>query len=106
MPKLRNPGLYSFLIFLAACVLVGFLYWLKAPEAGKLAGQLVALAVVAFGAKSALESKGSAIVTRDFEAHERVRAKMPTWPEVKPAVTVDVELEPVPDTQRAKDGGQ
>lgn len=94
MPRLRNPGLYSAVIFVSACALVALMYVLKAPEASKLGAQLVALAVAAFGARSALESKGKVITST--EARLVTRAKTPTWPEIQVPKTVDVELEDKP----------
>jgi hypothetical protein len=59
--RLRNPGLYSFLIFLAASGLVVALYVLGSPDAVKLATELVGIAVAAFGAKSAIERQTVAV---------------------------------------------
>jgi hypothetical protein len=67
--QLRNPGRYSFLIFLAACALVAFLHWRGAEESTKLAGQLVALVVASFGARSALAT-----------TPRNTRKKQDTWP--------------------------
>jgi hypothetical protein len=57
IPKLRNPGPWSFGIFAVSAALVAFLHWRGVPDAVKLAGQLVTLAVAAFGAKSALAAR-------------------------------------------------
>lgn len=96
MPKLRNPGLYSVVIFAILAAFVVFLYVVHADDAGKMAGQLFALAVAAFGARSALESRGALI--KKTTASVETRAKMNTWPEITPTKTIDVDLE--------KDGDQ
>lgn len=112
MPRLRNPGLYSVLIFLIAAILVGFLTYMKVPEAGKLSGTLVALAVAAFGAKSALEAKDKrAALEAKREAMAITaaarqvppplpRAPMPTWPEVPVTQGELDDLSDAPDTVR------
>ncbi len=86
MPKLRNPGGWSVAIFAVACLLVGTMYYFKAPEAGKLGAELVALALAAFGAKSALkvetevdpeEAPDDAPPSRK---HPGKRLRQDTWP--------------------------
>lgn len=105
LPTLRNPGLYSFLIFLAACAMVIALYELGAPDALKLGGELVMLVITGFGAKSALASspKPAVSVARD---------KPQTWPGVR--VSQDMQDESpgadksppsgVTETTKTKDG--
>lgn len=53
--KLRNPGPWSFGVFAAACALVSVMFAVKAPEAGKVAGSLIALLGV-WLAKSAIRT--------------------------------------------------
>ena len=86
MPTLRNPGLYSVILVALACALVGFLYWQKAPEAGRLAVELVSLIVVAFGAKSALATKIDPNDPNDTptpipEDENTPRPKFRSWPD-------------------------
>lgn len=104
MPKLRNPGPWSFAIFACGCLLVAFLYWRGAPDAVKLAGALIAVLVSTFGAKSALGAAGPRIPTGDTGDH--ARPPMHTWPEFKtPAPrVVDAEWTPDPPPTK-KDGG-
>lgn len=115
-PSLRNPGPWTFAIFAAAVVLVGILYYFKAPDAAKLGGELVALFIASFGAKSALAtklppdrnaSKAIAEVAKlaasppadptnaIAEVTKLARPPMQTWPEI-PVTTPDDE----PDTKR------
>lgn len=119
-PSLRNPGPWTFAIFAAACVLVGTLYVLKAPEAAKLAAELVGLVVATFGAKSALgvklpkdrnASKAIAEVAKlaaptatdasaaIAEVAKLARPPMPTWPEI-PVISNTPVPDDVPDTKR------
>lgn len=79
LPKLRNPGPWSFGIFLVACLLVCFLHWRGVPEAVKLAGQLVTLAVAAFGAKSALAKREPAEPPAGSSSPSR--PPLETWPD-------------------------
>lgn len=77
-PKLRNPGPWTFAIFLAACALVALLHHWHVPEAAKMAGELVAAAVLAFGTKSAL---GTARAQDESPVRSAIREAMKTWPD-------------------------
>lgn len=83
MPQLRNPGPWSFGVFVAAASLVAFLYWRGAPEAGKLAGTLIGLLVATFGARSALGAPPKE------EDETPTRAPMVSWPEQEPETRPD-----------------
>ncbi len=96
MPKLRNPGLYSFLILALACLMVVALYFAGSPDAMKLGGALVGLVITAFTAKSAIEQRGRKVK----ETHITIgaspvtsvaREKPQTWPGTRAPATVDSE---------------
>lgn len=97
MPKLRNPGPWSFAIFALAAALVAFLNYRGVPDSVKLAGQLITLAVAAFGARSAL-ARPDAPTPPGTSASSR--PPMPTWGELTPHDPNVVDVEWIPDTKR------
>jgi hypothetical protein len=99
LPRLRNPGPWSFAIFACASLLVGFLFWRGAPDAAKLAGSLVAVVVATFGARSAVERRPS----RDSSPPSPVRQVLESFPDLDVDESADTVEVPVPSTKR--DGG-
>lgn len=79
MIYLRNPGPWTFGIFAVSVVLVVALYALGAPDASKLAAQLIGLVVAAFGAKSAL-GQTEKVKLPDGEVVPAHRPQSDTWP--------------------------
>lgn len=104
MPKLRNPGPWTFAIFACASLLVAFLYWRGAPDAVKLAGSLIAVVVSTFGAKSAL---GARAPRGGADTGSHSRPPMHTWPEFRtpPPREVDAEWTPDPPPTTKRGGG-
>lgn len=95
--QIRNPGPYSFGLFLASAALVVYFTrtGIPIPEALKYAGEILALAAATFAGKSAVVVNVQRRKTDPPPKGDGDATKNPnlrTWPDVDPPPTIDVEL--------------